>query len=129
MRTDSSLFTDFWTAYIFIPLAGFDLATQRKLKSKNHCYMSGPLSKLDWHYGITFYELTQYLTNERLPGKQIQIKAGCDYLWDGDRIYNELKVQADIQDTIDSLFNHYPEFKTWKQLREAAKCATSTSTK
>jgi hypothetical protein len=69
------------------------------------------LESLDWHSGMTFYEVN------RTPEPFRAIKAGCDYdhLWDEGRIYNSDFVMMEAKECVDSLWRQFPTLKTARE--------------
>ena len=69
-------------------------------------YEKGLLADLDWHGGITFYDI------EYPNGTKVMrcVKAGCDYIhyWDEGQHYNERCVANDARRTIDQLLEQVP---------------------
>jgi len=67
-------------------------------------YMRSAIADLDWHGGITFYDLVC-----AVPGHRV-LKAGCDYqhLWDEGQRYDEASVIFEVKRTIDSLWERWP---------------------
>jgi hypothetical protein len=67
-------------------------------------YMGSAWNQVEWHHGITFYDLRGYLAGYRVA------KAGCDYqhYWDEDHDYNLGYVEHECRATADSLINAIP---------------------
>jgi hypothetical protein len=65
-------------------------------------YYNSPLSNLDWHGGITYYEKSGGYADFGHRG----VTVGCDYqhLWDEHRSFDENILQADAMACIDSLW-------------------------
>ena len=76
----------------------------------SHNYMTGKIADLDWHCGITYYSKEGGADNE-----PIVIKAGCDYghYWDEGNFYNETSVLLDVNNSIDKLFEMFPDIKIY----------------
>lgn len=74
----------------------------------SHDYYETRISDLDWHCGITYYS-----KEGGADGEKIIIKMGCDYghLYDENQSYNESILQTDVENTIDILFNMFPDIK------------------
>lgn len=68
-------------------------------------YSEGPIADLEWHCGITFYDLVQ-----QMPGHRV-LKAGCDYqhYWDEGHRYDENICIMEAKATIDSLWRRHPD--------------------
>lgn len=105
-----------WTYYIFIlerQLENFnDFWLQCEVKTfsdtpnssywESFNYYESPLSKVSWHYGVTYWSQG----NEKIPNQRY-IKVGCDYshLWDQETGYNETigTVLSDALTTIEEI--------------------------
>jgi hypothetical protein len=66
-------------------------------------YYKSPIADLEWHGGITFYDMVC-----AVPGHRV-LKAGCDYqhYWDEERWYDEAGVIAEAKATIDSMYDRW----------------------
>ncbi len=73
------------------------------------------LEDLDWHSGMTFYEVSH------VAGPFRTIKAGCDYdhYWDEGRDYCAEGVMADAKRCVDSLWTSFPALKTAAEIWDA----------
>lgn len=72
------------------------------------------LEGLDWHSGMTFYEVSKFAEPFRT------IKAGCDFnhLWDEGQRYSADGVMSEARRCVDSLFVAHPHLRSTKELWE-----------
>lgn len=115
--------SEVWCFYLHLALEGFPEEFRADLfQDVKHSDFGTPMRPyaecligLDWHSGMTFYEVTQN------PGYPFtNIKAGCDYnhLWDEDQFYSAESVMIDAKNCVDSFLTVFPKYKTTKQLWE-----------
>ena len=117
---------ELWTHYIFICEQQVPEALRERFflepkleRIADHCperviyhYADSALADLEWHCGITYYDLVC-----AVPGHRV-LKAGCDYqhLYDDGMSYNEAWVIHEAKQTIDSLWDQLPSLlvRDWK---------------
>ena len=113
-----------WNGYIFInkkqltPQKFFKLlCKQRQFRTLSRGRKYWDYSKLDkyfdMHGGITYFQPLR----EEFSGKIDGIQVGCDYahLYDEGRMYNENHVKADLEKSVDTFINAFPDYKVWDQ--------------
>lgn len=110
-----------WCYYLLLCAEQFDSKYRGELMPPVFCTDYGTiiqpppelLMSLDWHSGITFYEITK---STKSP--YTLIKAGCDFshLWDEGMKYNEEDIMKEAKRCVDSLHLKFPTFKSMDEL-------------
>lgn len=119
--------TEVWCFYLLLAVEGFPEETRpgliRDVVFTDYGTPMRPyaecLENLDWHCGMTFYEVTKN------PGYPFtSIKAGCDYshYWDEGQAYIADGVMRDAEKCVDSFLLLFPNYKNsetlWDEFRE-----------
>lgn len=100
-----------WVERLFLP-AKMERFTPSSPERETFDYMDSALAGLEWHGGITFYELVS-----TTPGQRV-LKAGCDYQhsWDEGIEYDADGVIREAKATIDSLWQMVPGLLVWSNI-------------
>ena len=111
-----------WNAYMYfnernLPKSFKSLIPRSRvsnLPSKRKFWQSWKMESLfEMHGGVTLYQIQR----DEFTGKKTGLKIGCDYLHsfdDGIR-YNEEIVASELRESVDKVFERFPEILVWRQ--------------